>query len=116
MEFGNFSFLEILGYSVLLLKTLNRLMYRTLHLATKFYHLTYHRKIEGTKITKIIYRHPSQPPVVTLNTYDSSKYNPSKTGGGRVLRNSKGRWIIGFQFTLALPQIILQKFGQLDMV
>ena len=38
----------------------------------------------------------STPPFVTLNTYGNSKYNPGKTRGGIVLRDSKGIWIKGF--------------------
>ena len=62
-------------------------MHQTLHLVAKFYHLAYHSKTKGTKITKIIYWHPPQPPIVTLYTDDSSKYNPGKVGGGGVLRD-----------------------------
>ena len=67
MEFGNFGFLKIIGYSVLLLKHLNQFMYKTLPLVPEFYHLAYHSKTKGTKITKIIYWHPPEPPIVTLN-------------------------------------------------
>ena len=34
---------------------LNQLMHKALHLAAEFYHLAYHRKTKGTKVTKIIY-------------------------------------------------------------
>ena len=71
-------------------------MHKTLHLAIEFYHLTYHKKTKGTKVTKIIYQHPPQPPFVTLNTYGNSKYNPSKVGVGGVVSDNKGRWIKGF--------------------
>ena len=91
MEFGNFGFLKIIGYSILLLKHLNQFMYKTLPLVPEFYHLAYHSKTKGTKITKIIYWHPPQPPIVTLNIDDSSKYNPSKVGGVGVLRERKRR-------------------------
>ena len=66
-------------------------MHKTFHLVAKFYHLAYHRKTKGTKVTKIIYWHPPQPPFVTLNTYGNSKYNLGKTRSGSVLRDSKGR-------------------------
>ena len=36
-------------------ETLNQLMHKTLHLAIEFYHLAYHRKTKGIKVTKIIY-------------------------------------------------------------
>ena len=66
-------------------------MHKTLHLVAKFYHLAYHRKTKGTKVTKIIYWHHPQPPFVTLNTDGNSKYNPGKTRSGSVLRDSEGR-------------------------
>ena len=38
----------------------------------------------------------STTPFVTLNTDGNSKNNPSKAGGGGVLRDSQGRWIKHF--------------------
>ena len=47
-------------------ETVNQLMHKTLHLAAKFYHLTYSRKTKGTKVTKIISWRPPQTLFVTL--------------------------------------------------
>ena len=44
----------------------------------------------------------SQPPIVTLNIDDSSKYNPGKVGGVGVLRDRKGRWIKGFSIHIGI--------------
>ena len=77
-------------------------MYKTLHLAAEFYHFSYHRKTKGTKVTKIIYWHPPQPPFVTSNTYGSYKYNPGKAGGGGLLRDGKGKWIKGFSIYIGI--------------
>ena len=44
----------------------------------------------------------SQPPIVTLNIDDSSKYNPGKVGGVGVLRDRKGRWIKGFSIHISI--------------
>ena len=77
-------------------KTFNQLMHKALHLTAKFYHLAYHKKTKGTKVTKIIYWHSPQTPFVSLNSNGSSKYNPGKARSSGVLSDNKGRWIKGF--------------------
>ena len=45
-----------------------------------------------------------------LNTNGASRGNPSKAGGGGLIRDYNGRWIKGFRDSLGMAPVLLRNF------
>lgn len=72
------------------------MLHRTLHLSSEYFLLVHPRKSSIPKCILNISWQPPVDPFVSLNIDGSTLGNPGYAGGGGVIRDSQGRWIIGF--------------------
>lgn len=76
--------------------THNQMLPRTLHLSLEYFLLIHPRKSSIPKCILNISWQPPVDPFFTLNTDGRTLGNPGYAGGGGIIRDSQGRWIIGF--------------------